>query len=179
MSPRSPPPSALSAATDRPESTDAHVHGGRRVADRPAEIVGRQPAGARFGNQGPDQGYALKLASQFKGRLVLTPGEHEEDAIAGCVQVANKRASIFGRAPMIHDLTIAFTLFGFLAEADPSLVALRRDRFAAAHVPAHYTERRAIAALVPEETLRMTMPDFKRAVDGDPARTKLLSLSPA
>lgn len=149
------------------------------VADRPAEIPGRQPAGGRFGNQGPDQGYAIKLANQFKGRLVLTPGEHEADAISGCVQVANKRASLFGRAPMVHDLTMAFTLFGFLAEADPSLVELRRGYFAAAHLPAHYTERRQIAALVPEETLRMTMADFKRAADADPTRGKLLTLASA
>ncbi len=149
------------------------------VADRPAEIPGRQPAGARFGNQGPDQGFAIKLANQFKGRLVLTPGEHEADAISGCVQVANKRASIFGRAPMIHDLTMAFTLFGFLTEADPSLVELRKRYFAAAHLPAHYTERREIAALVPGETLRLTMAEFKRIADADPTRAKLLALASA
>lgn len=146
------------------------------LADRPAELVGRQPAGPRFGNQGPDQGFALKLAGQFRGRLVLTPGEHEDDAIVGCVEVANKRASIFGRAPMIHDLTLAFTLFGFLSEVDPDLVALRKPYFAAVHLPAHYTERRQVSAIVPESTLRLSLSEFKRQAEGDPKRIKLLTL---
>ena len=36
---------------------------------------------------------------QFEGKLVLTPGESEADAIVGCVEIANKRSSLFGRAP--------------------------------------------------------------------------------
>ncbi len=50
------------------------------LADRPAEIAGLQPRGAQLGTPGPDQGYALKLARQFEGKLVLTPGESAEDA---------------------------------------------------------------------------------------------------
>src|SRR5690606_35188820 len=90
-------------------------------ADRPADLDGPQPYGPRLGYPGPDQGYALKLARRFEGKLVLTPGEDEEDAIIGCVEVANKRASLFGRAPIVHDLTVAFALWGFLSEADPEL----------------------------------------------------------
>ena len=74
------------------------------------------PRGERLGSPGPDQGFALTLAERFRGQLALRPGEHEDDAIAGCLAVALKRASLFGRAPVIHDLTIAFTLWGFLDE---------------------------------------------------------------
>ena len=36
----------------------------QRPADRPGELVGRQPRGPRLGYQGPDQGYALALAAR-------------------------------------------------------------------------------------------------------------------
>src|SRR4051794_34442092 len=75
---------------------------GSWTAVRPAEAVENgQPEGGPFGFQGPDQGYALKLANSFHGKLHLTAGEHEEDAIAGCLMVAMRRASLFGRAPMM------------------------------------------------------------------------------
>ena len=48
--------------------------------DRPADLVGFQPEGARLGFQGPDQGFALKIAGGFGDRLQLRPGEHAADA---------------------------------------------------------------------------------------------------
>lgn len=133
---------------------------------RPGELAnGRQPDGGRFGYQGPDQGYALSLAERFRGRLQLTKGEKADDAIRGCLNIALRRASLFGRGPMVHDLTIAFTIWGYLdAAAPPDLVARRRAAFEgvgnAAH---HYAEGRAIAADVPEATLRMS-PEAVQAV---------------
>jgi hypothetical protein len=128
--------------------------------DRPGALGAHQPSGWRMGNQGPDQGYGLVLARRFEDRLVLTPGEHAEDAVAGCLGVGLRRASLFGRAPVIHDLTIAFAIWGFLDQAPEELVALRKPLFqAAAH---HYADRRAIADLVPEETLRLSPGDVTR-----------------
>ena len=126
------------------------------MSDRPAEVgdLG-QPRGERLGNPGPDQGYALRLVRQFEGRLNLGEGEHEHDVIAGCVGVALKRASLFGRAPVIHDLTLAFTIWGFLDDdPDPALVDVRKELFASAGH--HYAERRAVVDMVPEATLRLT-----------------------
>ena len=126
-------------------------------ADRPAEVVEHgQPEGDRFGHQGPDQGYALRLARHFEGKLTLTPGEHERDALAGAVAVGLKRASIFGRAPVVHDLTIALTVWGFLGEAPAELVALRKKLFEEVAHPHHYAELRRLVDLVPEATLRQT-----------------------
>jgi len=126
-------------------------------SDRPGELDGEQPRGERFGSQGPDQGFALKLANMFKGQLFLAPGEHEADALAGASQVALQRASLFGRAPVVHDLRIGLTLWGFLTEDPPAdLLAERRWRFsgiAHSHDPAaphHVTEG------VPDELLRRT-----------------------
>ena len=125
-------------------------------ADRPGDLTDGQPRGDRFGNPGPDQGYVLSLARRFQGKLTLTSGEHEKDALAGAVAVALKRASLFGRAPMVHDLTIALTVWGFLGEAPAELVALRKRMFEEVAHPHHYPEQRRIADLVPDDVLRRT-----------------------
>lgn len=125
------------------------------MADRPGDLVDGQPLGELYGYQGPDQGYALVLARRFEGRLTLREGEHEADAIAGSLGVALKRASLFGRAPVIHDLTVAFTVWGFLDD-NPlgDLVALRRPLFEEVSHPSHYADARRIADMVPIATLR-------------------------
>lgn len=125
---------------------------------RPAEITGFQPEGERLGYQGPDQGFAIKIANTFRPRLHLGAGEHADDAVAGSLGIALRRASLFSRAPVVHDLTIAFTIWGWL-DADPpaDLVAVRRELFAGLGDGAHhYAERRHLVDLVPESTLRMT-----------------------
>lgn len=135
------------------------------TATRPADLGAAQPHGATLGHQGPDQGYALTLARRFEDRVVVTEGEHAEDAVAGCLGVATKRASIFGRAPVIHDWTVAFTIWGFLGEAPPELVEHRRPLFDA--VSHHYREQRAIAAAVPEVTLRLPHGEVVRRFPSD------------
>ena len=128
------------------------------LAVRPGDLEGRgQPSGPGLGVQGPDQGYALTLARRLRDQLVLTDGERAADAIAGCLGVALRRAALFGRAPVIDDLRLAFALFGFLdGDAPQDLVEFRRHRFAGADSSHHYAEVRELAVLVPEETLRMT-----------------------
>jgi hypothetical protein len=133
-------------------------------SDRPAELAEGSPSSARMGRPGPDQGYAIKLANTFHGKLQLTEGEDEHDAIAGCLGVALKRASMFSRAPVIHDLRVAFNTFGYLTKAPADLVELRKARIEA--VGHHYEIQREIADLVPEETLRMTPEAVARRVDG-------------
>ncbi len=132
---------------------------------RPSELRGAtRPSGPAFGTPGPDQGYALKLAHGFADRLVLGPGEHAEDAAAGCTGVAMRRAAAFGRAPVVHDMTLAFTLWGFLGDAPDDLVEKRRPLFSAA---AHsYHRQRAIADLVAASTLRMTPDGVAARVSG-------------
>jgi hypothetical protein len=122
---------------------------------RPSELRGAsQPAGLQLGRPGPDQGFALKLAHRFVDRLVLAPGESVEDAIAGCTAVAMRRCASFGRAPAIHDLEFAFTLFGFLGDAPADLVETRGPLFRS--VSHHYKAQRTIADSVAPSTLRLT-----------------------
>lgn len=137
------------------------------TADRPADLAEGQPRAAHYGNQGPDQGFVLKLARQFEGRLVLGERESQEDAVAGCQGVALKRASLFGRAPVIHDLTVAFTVWGYLGEAPADLADIRRPLFEEAANPHHYAERRRIADLVPEGALRLSPADAEAQHQAD------------
>jgi hypothetical protein len=121
--------------------------------DRPGMLHQGQPSGPRLGVNGPDQGYALKLARSFRPRLVLTPHEHEDDVVTGCVDVAMRRAAQYGRAPVAPDLELAFSLFGFLAKAPDDLVAYRRPRFDGADHT--YATRMDIGGMVPTATLQM------------------------
>lgn len=125
-------------------------------ADRPGEVGdGGQPRGDLLGNQGPDQGYVFKLVPLFADQLHLADGEERADVVAGVVVVALKRASLFGRAPVVHDLTVAFTLWGFLDPKPPAeLVALRRRLFSETRNPHHYLDQRGIADAVPSAVLR-------------------------
>ncbi len=138
------------------------------LAIRPGEVVDDgQPRGARLGHQGPDQGYALTLARRFEGKLTLATGEHERDALAGAVGVALKRASLYGRAPVVHDLTVALTAWGFLDEAPAELVERRRRLFEEVSHPHHYVGARRIVDLVPDATLRLTPGQVSQAHRAD------------
>jgi hypothetical protein len=126
--------------------------------NRPGDLRGRQPQGALLGYQGPDQGYALALAGRLRDDLHLQKGDDADDALAGVTAIGLRRASLFGRAPVIHDLRIGATMWGFL-DADPpdELVWLRRRLFEGlANVAHHYGALRALVDSVPESTLRMT-----------------------
>ncbi|HUZ19754.1 MAG TPA: hypothetical protein VMU75_04180 [Acidimicrobiales bacterium] len=122
---------------------------------RPADYrAGAFPRTTGSGVPGPDQGYALRLARRFDERLELAPGEHADDVIAGAVSLALRRAARFGRAPVITDIELVLTLFGYLGDAPRELVERRRGLFqGASH---DYWQRRALAHLVPDATLQLT-----------------------
>lgn len=137
--------------------------------NRPGEIEGFQPTGPRLGDPGPDQGYALRIAAQLRPKLRLQPSEHPDDAVRGCLGIATRRASIFSRAPVVHDLTIAFTIWGFYDQDPPGeLVELRRPLFEGLRLTTHhYAEARVLVDMVPETTLRMTPGQVADAYPGD------------
>ena len=138
----------------RPDTPD------RWRADRPAEIASSgQPRGDHFGNIGPDQGYALKLAKALVGKLQREKDEHEDDIIVGCLGVALKRASIYGRAPVIHDWEFAFTVWGYMGGAPDDLVTFRKRLFAqASH---HYEAQRDIVDHVREDAYGMSTAEVR------------------
>jgi hypothetical protein len=144
---------------NQPRPSLALPPGRRWKAERPGDLQRGQPLGPAFGKPGPDLGYALSLAGRFEHQLRLAEGEQGEDAVAGCVAVAMGRASMFGRAPVIHDVELGFGLFGFLDDAPTDLVAWRGPKFrGAGH---HYWVQRDLSDQVPEATLRMTPADVR------------------
>ncbi|MFN8022050.1 MAG: hypothetical protein U0Q03_11025 [Acidimicrobiales bacterium] len=138
------------------------------MPDRPAEIIGFQPQGTRLGYQGPDQGFGIKIANTFRPKLQLQTGESADDAVTGCLGIALKRASLFSRAPVVHDFTVAFTVWGFLDASPPAdLLALRRELFQGMHHHGHgYHAQRHVADMVPDSTLRMTPQQAAAAYPG-------------
>jgi hypothetical protein len=148
---------------DVPRPQDKLPPSERWLATRPGDAGISEGNG--FGSPGPDQGYALSLARRFHDKLELVDGEHRNDVVAGCVAVATKRSSLFGRGPTIYDLEFAFALWGYLGGAATGLISKRKELFAeASH---HYWKRRAIADAVPEATLRMTPAVVKNAIWSD------------
>lgn len=156
------PTARLRAYTSAPRRPEAWM------ADRPGELHEGQPRGDRLGAPGPDLGFALKIARGFDDRLVLAEGEDHHDVVGGGVAIAMKRASLFGRAPVVHDLTVAFTVWGFLGEAPDDLVTARKALFSGVgHVAHHYVELRNLVDAVPDETLRLTPAQVEAAHRSD------------
>jgi len=146
-------------AIDSPRSYSSpdHVPDGW-MPDRPGELAGPQPTGAGLGTPGPDQGFALKIARRLSAEVYLQPGEHLDDAVRGAVLIALRRASMFSRAPVVHDLRIAFTIWGFFDPEPPAdLVTVRRQLFeGVSNTAHHYVEGRMLVDLVPTEVLAST-----------------------
>ncbi|MHB8318003.1 MAG: hypothetical protein ACYDEP_02030 [Acidimicrobiales bacterium] len=136
---------------------------------RPAELkVPRPPmdlsAKKGRGTPGPDQGFALSLARRFLGRLRLEPDESPEDAIVGCALLASCRAGMSGRAPSVHDVEVAFALWGFLGDAPKGLVELRKSYFrSASH---EYDVQRRLVDQVPPDILELSLKEVEaRSLD--------------
>jgi hypothetical protein len=127
---------------------------GSWVADRPGDFDGLQPSGDRLGSPGPDAGYALTLVEHVRSHVVLTKGEHADDALAAVGAIAMKRAALFGRAPVIHDVRVGMAIWGFAWDADAELVDLRRGLLEEVHHPHHYAKLRDATDLVPDDLLR-------------------------
>lgn len=139
-----------------------------RPGEAAAVPVGARPIGR--GVPGPDQGYALKLAEAFAHRLVLEPGEHEDDVLAGAVAIALCRGALCGRAPVALDIAVALELFGFLAPTGDTdqgreITTARRAAFSGA---AHdYWKQRALADQVPEASLRLSAAEIASRTASD------------
>lgn len=136
---------------------------GSWVADRPGELEGRQPEGERLGSPGPDQGFVIHLTDTLAGTLQLGAHEHESDALAAVGAVGLKRASAFGRAPVVHDVQAAVRALGFDV-APPSGDAGERRRLALeeAHHPHYYDKLRDIVDRVPTEWLHRPLATIRQ-----------------
>ena len=154
------------SSVDRVRLTERLPPPRRWVQDRPGEInVSSHPKGRRLGVPGPDQGYAMNLAEKLEDRLQLAEGERAEDVTAGCVGVATRRAAMFGRAPVMADLQVAFGIWGFLGDAPQELVDLRKPLFQG--TAKAYLDQRAIVDHVREPALRLTPEEVHQELASD------------
>ena len=146
------------AAGSRLRETDELSTPQRWVPDRPAELGAMRGSaveqGKFLGTPGPDSGYALKLARIAIDKLKLSHDEHRDDVIAVIAAVGIKRASLYSRAPVIHDVNFALRLFGYLGDDIPEeLKAYRRSLMrGAAH---DYFQLRQIIETIPVSTLEI------------------------
>ena len=116
-------------------------------------VVGVGCQGILFGTPGPDSGYALTLALRFRDRIKVRGPETVGDAEALAAGLAMRRAALLGRAPIMSDLEVGFTLFGWLGDPPQELVEWRR--FAVAGVEHDDARRLALIDSVPDDVLRL------------------------
>jgi hypothetical protein len=137
---------------------------------RAAPHVAHRP---NTGIPGPDQGYVLYLADRLHHRLQLTDAEHADDVLMGAAMIGLRRASLYGRAPISHDVELALHLFGYLEDVPEELVQARRRLFSG--IAHDYWQQRDLADLVPEATLRLTPALVRDALKANPTAWRNLS----
>jgi len=142
---------------DRPRRPEQLPPARHWWASRPGDFAQRrptQPRGRWFGTPGPDLGYALRLVHGFADRIRLQPGEDLEDAMAVVAGLAMRRAALFGRAPVVHDVRRALEIWGLLDEQPPAELVERRRRLFAGAAHDYWIQRAAVEAVTEEELRR-------------------------
>ena len=84
-------------------------------ADRPGDTKHGQGIveGELVGHPGPNVGFALTLSKTSNQNWFLIEGEHIHDVEVLLAEIAMRRASSFGRAPIQKDINLAAQLFGY------------------------------------------------------------------
>jgi hypothetical protein len=121
-------------------------------AERPGDLGPGQPQGDLLGTPGPNVGFAYTLVEQAKDRFHL--GEHEDIHDVGPViaELAGRRAALFGRAPVMRDITHAAMILGYEGNASAEWITART--LLVQEAGHSYPKRRAIVDSVPEHALR-------------------------
>ena len=129
-------------------------------ADRPGDLSGVAATAGRTlrGTPGPNVGYGYTLTERAHDRFQLAAHEDLHDAMSVVAEIGMKRASAFGRAPVMADIDLAMALLGYDGSADAAFAAWRAQ---AVHEAGHsYLARRAIVDSVPESTLAKKVADL-------------------
>ncbi len=123
-------------------------------ADRPGDLPNGQPRGPLFGDPGPNVGFARTIVFRNQDRFDLAPGDHWADAAAVVAELGMKRASSFGRAPVLADIERGMVVVGFDGPVSDDVRAWRSHII---HNADHdYLRRRTVVDSVPIEWLRGT-----------------------
>jgi len=146
------------------------------ISHRPSDYKAAPHAPHRpnTGIPGPDQGYGLHLAERFGDRLEISEVEHRSDVLTGAAMIGLRRAALYGRAPVSHDIELALRLFGYLEGEQPEDLVRARERLFAG-IAHDYWQQRDVADLVPESTLRLTPAQVRDALAADPGSWRALT----
>lgn len=135
-----------------PEGVDTPVPRSWRI-ERPGydRTLHRGENSELLGHAGPNVGYAMKLVHHESGSLVLGAHEHKHDVSAVIAEIAMRRASNVGRAPVVNDVRHAARLLGYDAPHNEEFVSWRT---ALVHDSGHNEhQRRLIVNSVPDELI--------------------------
>lgn len=89
------------------------------VADRPGDMENAgKSQGSLFGHAGPNVGYAYTLVAHVFDTLFLSTNEHRHDVEPLLAEISMRRASHFGRAPIMKDVDCAVHLLSYGLELD-------------------------------------------------------------
>ena len=160
-------PCAMAAPKSAPAGLARHavlLVARRRARGRGAPIgrgwsTGSQPVGAAARHARPRPGIcAQHRPAAAPDRCTSGRRDARMTSSRDASAIALRRASLFSRAPVVHDLRIAFTIWGYFDPEPPAeLIARREELFeGVGNINHHYAEGRRIADMVPESTLRMT-----------------------
>ncbi|MEZ5169160.1 MAG: hypothetical protein R3A49_00235 [Acidimicrobiia bacterium] len=122
-------------------------------ATRAGDLRAGQPNGPLFGRPGPNVGFAVKLAHRHADQMRLLDHEETEDATSVVAEIAMARASLFGRAPTLHDIRHACVLMGYDTAPTGNSFGWRLLAVGGAHH--EWALRRRIVSAVPEALLRL------------------------
>lgn len=149
------------------------------TATRPGDLSGTQPRGDLMGSPGPNIGYALTLVHRASSRFALAPHEHLDDAAAVVGEVAMKRASSYGRAPVMADVECAMLLLGYQGGCAPGFAAWRGRVVVGAHHD--YRVRRILCDAIDFDVLRLRPTALGDRLDSlrDGVRAAATASSPA
>lgn len=87
------------------------------IGNRPGDdLLQKKDNELLLGNPGPNIGYALKIVNNEFDTLYLVEHENEHDVVALLAEIAMRRASVFGRAPVKADVVLAAHILSYDVE---------------------------------------------------------------
>jgi hypothetical protein len=130
------------------------------VAGRPGDeaIAPVVPEGEYYGHPGPSIGFAMTLVNRQWDNIVLVDHEHRHDVEPLLAEIAMRRASFYGRAPIIDDVKLAIKILSY--DAAPTQ-GEEKWRPHLVHDCGHNEHRRrAIVNSIPEEIIEGQQDDI-------------------
>lgn len=148
-----------------PEGIDTPVPQSWRLG-RPGDVdhSAVKDNSALLGHAGPNNGFALSLIKLESPKLNLVEHEHRHDVEVLLSEIAMRRSSNYGRAPMIGDIRFAMHLLGYDAEPTQGEEKWRPRLVSGCGHDEH--RRRIIVNSIPQEIIDDSHANMHDAISG-------------